>query len=59
MRARILKTCTVVCGPDSIVEVTRDQFLALGDSAVEAEVSTLDTKPKKATPKKATTTKKG
>lgn len=54
-----MKTCTVVCGPDSIVEVTRDQFLALGDAAVEAEVSTLDTKPKKATPKKATTTKKG
>lgn len=54
MRARILKTCTVVCGPDSIVEVTQDQFLALGDAAVEAEVPKLDTKTKK-----ATTTKKG
>lgn len=60
MRARILKPCTVVCGPDSIVEVTQDQFLALGDAAVEAEVSSLDTTPKKAaSAKKATTTKKG
>lgn len=48
MRARILQTRTVVCGPGSIVEITQDQFLALGDAAVKAEVSDLDTKaPKK------------
>lgn len=45
MRARIEKTCTVVCGPGSIVEITQDQFLALGDAAVKTDdVSKLDTK---------------
>ncbi len=44
MRARITQTRTVVCGPGSIVEITQDQFLALGDAAVKAEVSDLDTK---------------
>ena len=44
MRARIRKTCTLVCGPGSEVEITQDQFLALGDAAVKAEVSDLDTK---------------
>lgn len=37
MRARITKTCTAVCGPGSIVEITQDQFLALGDCAVAAD----------------------
>lgn len=47
MRARITQTRTVVCGPGSIVEITQDQFLALGDAAVKAEVSDLDTKTTK------------
>lgn len=37
MRAQIVKTCTVVCSPGSVVEITQDQFLALGDSAVEMD----------------------
>lgn len=55
MRARITKTCTAVCGPGSIVEITQDQFLALGDCAVAADkMSRLDTcknKSGKTTPK--------
>ena len=44
MRARIDKTATVVCGPGSIVEITEDQFMALGDAAVRLpDVSNLDT----------------
>ena len=63
MRARIVKPCTLVCGPGSIVEVTQDQLLALGDAAVALDkkgVSNLDTDPKKTTtPKKDTKPKKG
>lgn len=51
MRARILKTCTLVCGPGSEVEITQDQLLALGDAAQPVEGKKPKTqKPK--TPKK-------
>lgn len=39
MKARIVKTCTVVCDAGSIVEITQDQFLALGDAAVKVSES--------------------
>lgn len=48
MRAAIKKTCTVVCGPGSVVEITRDQFLALGDAAVAVP----EKKPAKTSEKK-------
>lgn len=51
MRARIDKTCTLVCGPGSIVEITEDQFMALGDAAVRLpDVSNLDTDPQEEAP---------
>lgn len=37
MTARIVKTCTVVCGRGSVVEVSQGQFEALGDCAVPVE----------------------
>lgn len=51
MRARILKTCTLVCGSGSEVEITQDQFLALGDAAQPLEGKKPKTKKPK-TPKK-------
>ncbi|MCI9402200.1 MAG: hypothetical protein HFF04_00815 [Oscillospiraceae bacterium] len=55
MRARIDKTATVVCGPGSIVEITEDQFMALGDAAVRLpDVSNLDTDPQEEAPEEET-----
>ncbi len=34
MKAQIVKTCTVVCLPGSVVEITSDQLEALGGAAV-------------------------
>lgn len=47
MKARIIKPCTVVCGAGSIVEITPEQFAALGAAAVAC-------KPKKKGKKKET-----
>ena len=48
MRARILKTCTLVCGPGSEVEITQDQLLALGDAAQPVEKKAKGAKTAKA-----------
>ena len=48
MRARITQTRTVVCGPGSIVEITQDQFLALGDAAQPVEKKAKGAKTAKA-----------
>lgn len=37
MKARIVKPCTVVCGAGSVVEITPEQYAALGDAAVACE----------------------
>lgn len=37
MKVEILKKCSVVCEPGSIVEVSERQFMALGDFAKLAD----------------------
>lgn len=47
MRAEIIKRCSVICEPGSIVEVSERQMLALGDYAIPVKEE-----PKKAPKKK-------
>ena len=56
MRVEILKPCTVICEPGSIVEVSERQALALGDFAKPVKEAAAQKKveaPKKAAPKAA------
>lgn len=47
MKVKILKACTVICEPGSIVEVSERQFLALGDFAKLAEAEEKVEAPKR------------
>ena len=51
MKAEILKTCTVICEPGSIVEVSERQFQALGDFAKPVKTEAPKEAPKKTAPK--------
>ena len=51
MKVEILKACTVICEPGSIVEVSERQFAALGDFA--KPVNEKAEAPKKSAPKAA------
>lgn len=52
MKAEIVKTCSVICEPGSIVEVSERQYMALGDFAVPVKQKA-ETPEKKAAPKAA------
>lgn len=56
MKGRIVKRCSVICEPGSIVEVTESQFKALGGFLVPMEEEKpikekAEAAPKKTTPK--------
>lgn len=51
MKALIRTACMVVCHPGSVVEVSEDQFKALGDRACPVREIALAEKPEKATEK--------
>lgn len=45
MKAEILKRCSVVCEPGSVVEISESQFRALGDFAKTAYVAKATSEP--------------
>ena len=48
MKAEIIKRCSVICEPGSIVEVSESQYKALGDFVKPVEaVAEKEIKPKK------------
>lgn len=54
MKAEILKRCSVVCEPGSIVEVSERQFAALGDFAQPVQTAKqTEEPPAKKSPKTA------
>lgn len=50
MKGRIVKRCSVICEPGSIVEVTESQYKTLGGFFKPIEEKT-EAAPKKTTPK--------